>query len=343
MEVQRFVLGSFATNTYLLTNNDECLLIDPASKADKLFDYLENEFFANIESLHINSEEAKIANSIKEHLTEDYLIDYYDCFEALDNVYQNMIGDLEIVKEQGFGAARIIDEVKVLKKDTKTKKLEEKVVGYDGRLIPFSLIQKVYFDDSLIKVTSFANDLSSLDAEKSDLLNSIDPNDKEELIKENSEDIDSKKLKSKIVEIKKQQKRGAEFDEDSYENILLKIDGINEKTKSIKKDLKSSKESLEELTKNKIMNLSDDEIHNLLIDKWVNPICNNINDLSFKLIKGFEKNIKLLCKKYETTYLELDKQIKETETSLGAMVDELEANEFDKKGLDEFKKLLGGK
>ena len=329
----------------IINNNEEVkkFISDHKNRFSYLFDYLENEFFANIESLHINSEEAKIANSIKEHLNEDYLIDYYDCFEALDNVYQNMIGDLEIVKEQGFGAARIIDEVKVLKKDTKTKKLEEKVVGYDGRLIPFSLIQKVYFDDSLIKVISFANDLSSLDAEKSDLLNSIDPNDKEELIKENSEDIDSKKLKSKIVEIKKQQKRGAEFDEDSYENILLKIDGINEKTKSIKKDLKSSKESLEELTKNKIMNLSDDEIHNLLIDKWVNPICNNINDLSFKLIKDFEKNIKLLCKKYETTYLELDKQIKETETSLGAMVDELEANEFDKKGLDEFKKLLGGK
>lgn len=329
----------------IINNNEEVkkFISDHKNRFSYLFDYLENKFFVNIESLHINSEEAKIANSIKEHLNEDYLIDYYDCFEALDNVYQNMISDLEIVKEQGFGSARIIDEVKVLKKDAKTKKLEEKVVGYDGRLIPFSLIQKVYFDDSLIKVTSFANDLSSLDAKKSDLLNSIDPNDKEELIKENSEDIDSKKLKSKIVEIKKQQKRGAEFDEDSYENILLKIDGINEKTKSIKKDLKSSKESLEELTKNKIMNLSDDEIHNLLIDKWVNPICNNINDLSFKLIKDFEKNIKLLCKKYETTYLELDKQIKETETSLGAMVDELEANEFDKKGLDEFKKLLGGK
>ncbi len=329
----------------IINNNEEVkkFISDHKNRFSYLFDYLENKFFANIESLHINSEEAKIANSIKEHLTEDYLIDYYDCFEALDNVYQNMIGDLEIVKEQGFGAARIIDEVKVLKKDTKTKKLEEKVVGYDGRLIPFSLIQKVYFDDSLIKVTSFTNDLSSLESEKSDLLSSIDPNDKEELIKENSEDIDSKKLKSKIVEIKKQQKRGAEFDEDSYENILLKIDSVNEKTKLIKKDLKSSKESLEELTKNKIMNLSDDEIHNLLIDKWVNPICNNINDLSFKLIKDFEKNIKLLCKKYETTYLELDKQIKETETSLGAMVDELEANEFDKKGLDEFKKLLGGK
>ncbi len=329
----------------IINSNEEVkkFIEDHKSRFSYLSDYLENEFFTNIETLHINSEEMKITNSIKEHLTENYLVDYYDCFEALDSAYQKMVGDLEIVKEQGFEAARIIDEVKVLKKDSKTKKLEEKVVGFDGRLIPFTSIHKVYFNDLSIKVMSFENDLSSLIVEKNDLLNTIDPNDKEELMKDNSEDIDSKKLNSKIAEIKKQQKRGAEFEEDSYETIILKIDGINEKTKTIKKELKKSKESLEELTKDKIMNLSDDEIHKLLVNKWIVPICDGINDLSLKLINEFERNIKSLCKKYETTYLDLDTEISETESSLSLMIDDLDANEFDKKGLDELKKLLEGK
>ena len=47
-------------------------------------------------------------------------------------------------------------------------------------------------------------------------------------------------------------------------------------------------------------------------------------------------------KKYETTFEEIEKEISETEKSLSSMIDNLEGNEFDMLGLEEFKKLLGG-
>ena len=40
------------------------------------------------------------------------------------------------------------------------------------------------------------------------------------------------------------------------------------------------------------------------------------------------------------TFLDLDKEIRDTENSLATMIDELEADEFDKVGLLEFKELL---
>ena len=40
MEIQRFVLGPISTNTYLLSEGNDALLIDPASKAEKLADIL---------------------------------------------------------------------------------------------------------------------------------------------------------------------------------------------------------------------------------------------------------------------------------------------------------------
>lgn len=40
MQIKRFVLGVFATNTYLLEKDNKCILIDPASKSDKLIDIL---------------------------------------------------------------------------------------------------------------------------------------------------------------------------------------------------------------------------------------------------------------------------------------------------------------
>ncbi len=41
MEIHRLVLGPLATNSYLLTEGNKALLIDPASKAEKLFPELE--------------------------------------------------------------------------------------------------------------------------------------------------------------------------------------------------------------------------------------------------------------------------------------------------------------
>ena len=47
-------------------------------------------------------------------------------------------------------------------------------------------------------------------------------------------------------------------------------------------------------------------------------------------------------KKYETTFAQVEADIRETEKTLSAMIDELEGSEFDMIGLREFKKLLGG-
>ena len=52
--------------------------------------------------------------------------------------------------------------------------------------------------------------------------------------------------------------------------------------------------------------------------------------------------IKREAKKYETTFAEIESQIEETEKELSLMIDDLEAGEFDMRGLYEFKKLLGG-
>lgn len=40
MEIKSYVLGPIATNTYLLTEGNDAILIDPASKAEKLIDIL---------------------------------------------------------------------------------------------------------------------------------------------------------------------------------------------------------------------------------------------------------------------------------------------------------------
>ena len=40
MKIERYIVGIFQTNTYLLSIEDECILIDPASKPEKMIEIL---------------------------------------------------------------------------------------------------------------------------------------------------------------------------------------------------------------------------------------------------------------------------------------------------------------
>jgi len=334
--------------TKIIESNDEVasFISSHSENFSYLKSYLENEFLSNPESIHLSSLEMKIAASIRGKIDDDGLIDYYDCFEALDNVWQEILLDLETVKTQGLAAAREIDEIKVLKKDSKTKKLEEKVTGVNGRLIPFSMIQKLYFSDLADEVTGLLDEISSLTDEKDELLDSIDPTDKADLTKggeaDDANDIVSKKLNAKIAEIKKNIKKGAEYEDDSFESILMNINETNDKISKAKKALKAKKLSLDSETEEKIKTLSDEEIHNLLVKKWIDPICDGIINLPYVLISLLERKIDTLSKKYETTFTELDSEISAAESTLSDMLDELSGSDYDMRGLAGFKKLLGG-
>ena len=80
----------------------------------------------------------------------------------------------------------------------------------------------------------------------------------------------------------------------------------------------------------------------LLEKKWTQTLIQNLNGLPDMLVDKLIDKVQALCNKYSVTYYEIEKQIKETEKQLCDMIDELEGDEFDMKGLKEFKKLLGG-
>ncbi len=305
--------------------------------------YLKHELIENLSNVSISNEENAIASTIREKINDKDLIEYYDAFEVLDNVWSSITLDLETIKsEDGLASANQIDELTVFKKNTKTKELEEKVVGYEGRIIPFALVQKHYFASEMASLEEHQNILSDLLAKKEELLDSIDPNDKSELLKENGEDIDTKKLTAKMKEINKQIKLGAEYEEGSYESILIEIDRLNPKIKKEKDSVKNLSVALATNTENKLKSLSEDEIRMFLEEKWVRPICDGINGLADKLIASLEKEIIKLSKKYSETLVDIDEGIHNTQKELVGLIDELDADEFDKKGLEEFKKLLGG-
>ena len=89
--------------------------------------------------------------------------------------------------------------------------------------------------------------------------------------------------------------------------------------------------------------MSDDDIYLLLEKKWIKKITDSLNKLPDNIINKLMDTIQAIFKKYEMTYFDIESEIKETENKLALMIDELEGDEFDLKGLSEFKSLLLGK
>ena len=115
-----------------------------------------------------------------------------------------------------------------------------------------------------------------------------------------------------------------------------------QKSKALKSAIKTESALLEKKTKDTIEGLSDEQVIELLKEKWIRPLIENLMQLPDSIVSELVSKLEALAKKYETTFAEVESQIEETEKSLSAMIDDLDGSEFDMLGLAELKKLLGG-
>ena len=136
--------------------------------------------------------------------------------------------------------------------------------------------------------------------------------------------------------------KGQHFEEESIEAKMITIAEAIDEEKELKKTVKNQQSKLEVASKEAIENLTDEEVLVLLEKKWISPLIASLQKLPTTTLDELASKLQKLSKKYDTTYLDLDKQIKETEESLANMIDDLDADEFDKKGLLELQKLLRG-
>jgi hypothetical protein len=147
-----------------------------------------------------------------------------------------------------------------------------------------------------------------------------------------------KDVKKYIADIK----ADISFEEGSLEFIVKEVRNLINEEKVLKKTIKEQAEQLHLKTKSTIEGLSDEQVRQLLEEKWITPLINKIQGIPDKVISVLVTQIDALLKKYETNLIEIDDALNKTEARLSTLIDELEGNEFDMLGLTELKKLLGG-
>jgi len=148
--------------------------------------------------------------------------------------------------------------------------------------------------------------------------------------------------RGKVATYVKTLRAAYDFPEDSFEGKMVRADKLMTEEKRVKKEAREMAAALHLKTKETIEGLSDEQVLDLLRLKWIEPLCASLRAIPETIIGTLEKTVQALVDKYAVTYLELDGQIQKSEKALSNMIEDLTGNEYDMRGLEQFKSLLMG-
>ena len=288
----------------------------------------------------IPNEESSISSEIFARLSGIPLVDKYHAYQLLDDEWSKIATDLEIIQTEGFNAVKKTDAKMVLKKkDGKDIEVQD---GWMGHVIPFELVQREMLTDKKDEMSQMENRLTEIVSAYDEFFESLTEEEKSENPEILSEEGDALVFAGIAKKAKQYQKTREQYDEESIEVRIIKIAAMLDEEKELKRNIKVKAEKLLALTKQTIENLTDEQAKLMLNHKWIKPLCDALTVIPDSIVSVLESKINALTKKYSVTMLEVEDQIAQSEKAVAAMIDDLEGDEFDMKGLKELQKLLKG-
>lgn len=247
-----------------------------------------------------------LSNKIVDIFKDIALLDKYDVYQVLMTYW------LEVMSDDFyslFSTDSWIDsnEIEVFYKEQKKNEDETKLkeVGWEGKLIPKELIIERYFAKE-------ADDISKLEEH----INSIENNISQMEDDYGSEGevlfdfYESEKIKNaNIDKVVKKKNKDNSYTQEEFD-VLVAYSGFNKELKDANKQLKDLKLALDALARNKIKELTEQEIKEIVInDKWSRSIFDGIDSLYTRISHSLANRILELAERYEDTLFEIEEDV----------------------------------
>jgi type I restriction enzyme M protein len=295
-------------------------------------------------TLNVHGQEALISDALFARLANVGsvpLIDRYHAYQILDDHWQPIATDLEILQTEGFDASRVVDPNFVTKKkDGKDVEVQD---GWKGRIMPFELVQLTYLKAELDALRAKEARLSEITASIEETLDGLSEEEKSfDTVNDAGDKFVSAAVAKQAKSLLAEAKKSGDFEAESYEAKIIQVADWLVEEKTLKATIKQAAAALHLKTKATIEGLSDAQVLDLLERKWITPLSDELHRLPDQQIAGLIGKLEALVEKYRITYADNARDIRQTETELAGMIDALDANEFDAKGLAELKTLLAG-
>ena len=295
-----------------------------AEQIDAAFDSWRQEVDAGLRTIDDSVESKKYIIELSELLISKFeniaLVDKYDVYQALLSYWQEtMADDVFVLVQDGYEAGRETEDVYEVTEDKKTKKEKRKYKGWDGKLIPKSLIEVQYFaaerakideaqavvDETQSKLDEMVEEQTAEDGVLFDCLN-------------DNNVVDAKKVNDRIKELKKSAPDSEEY------RIFCEYTKLCDKVKQYAKIAKELNIALDEACKEKYPLLSMDEIKELLVNrKWYYTIFAGIKALYTSTSHEIAGRITELAERYENTLPELESELESYEAKVKAHLERM--------------------
>ncbi len=304
-------------------------------------DFMKDQLLADPTRVKITKQEPIFSEEIFNRLQSVPLIDKYSAYQLLSNRWDIISVDLEVIQTEGFGATKKVEPNMVSKKVRgKDQEVQE---GWMGRVMPFELVQETLLVNELQELKKKENRLAEIDSEITELFEALSEEDKETDTVNEAKDSFINSAVTKEAKLLRADAKGADpYDDDSYEAIIINVDDLISEQRKLNREIKSESAALHMKTKETIEGLSDEQVNQLLELKWITPLAESLNQLPGTMLQQLVDQVQALSDKYSTTFADITDEIKQVSQSLSLQIDDLTGNEFDMKGLEEFKTLLNG-
>ena len=223
------------------------------------------------------------------------LVDKHDVYEVLLSYWQEVMGDdVYLISVDGYAAARKTENIMGVYSSGK-KKGQERVVGWEGVLLPKSLIEKVFFAAERKAI----DDAQAVAEETQSRLDELveDQTGDEGYLKDHLNDkdkVDGKAVAARLKDLKKVDPNGEEY------TVLKQYTDLSDAVSQQNKLVKELNALLEEKVKVKYALLTDEEILELLVNrKWYYSIFEGIKALYVTASHNMANRIIELAERYE--------------------------------------------
>lgn len=295
---------------------------------DKISAYI-NKYWAVLkavtEETNIVEIEEIMLDEVKSILSEYEFIDVYGGYQIIAEIWKTaLFKDTELIANEGFYNIGRKREPNMVKKGTGKNK-EEEQDGWNGSIIPNELIAKNLYADKRNELDSKSAEIQEIESELSQLVEAAKVEGSEEndalvdVIKKTKDDelgdsFDKKALKKEL--------KVAAKGTNAY-NLLKKVDTVLTKITKLSKERKSDEKGLREAVQDRILVLTDEEINQLVYEKWFGDTSKQIVDLVHTALKKELDVLQTLEERYSNTLDELDVEIESLLNDFESLKNEL--------------------
>ena len=262
-------------------------------------------------------------SAIKTRLSEFPQLDIYDGYQIIAEIWTKYLGhDIEFIEQLGFYEAARTREPNMVTKGKNKEKVQD---GWNGVIIPNELIASELYSEELAIIDTLKSRISEIDGELSELVENAKIEDSDEYsalfdsLKKNEEGEAQDSFENKLVKasLKETEKGSLEYE------LLKKVDDLTKEKSAVNKEIKAKELELKGLIAERILQLTDEEVDQLLYKKWFGSVIEKVEELVQSPLKAEIAVLEELNKRYSETLDSLDGEIAMLEKELEVLMNEL--------------------